>query len=229
MSILVVCPGCKKSFQVHDKFAGKSGPCPKCKATIRIPTKSDEVQVHTPDQFAGAGRGAEGKLVLKPIAREEVKVRPVTLAAFVGAGVVVLALAWAGGRAGLFESYLIRAGVLLVLSPVLAMAAYTFLRDDELEPFRGREFYLRGAICAAVYMILWGGFAYVTAYFPPEEFWQWIVIAPPFLAIGTAAGWLSFDIEPANGFFHYAFYLLVTVILGWVAGLGWVWDIPVAK
>ena len=46
MAILVVCQGCRARFQVSDQFAGKSGPCPKCKAVIKIPTKSEEVTVH---------------------------------------------------------------------------------------------------------------------------------------------------------------------------------------
>ena len=35
MAIDVTCPSCHTRFQVSDKFAGKSGPCPKCKNTIR--------------------------------------------------------------------------------------------------------------------------------------------------------------------------------------------------
>ena len=38
-------------------------------------------------------------------------------------------------------------------------------------------------------------------------------------------GLQAFDIEPSSGFFHYAFYLLATTLLGWIAGLGWVWDV----
>ena len=35
----------------------------------------------------------------------------------------------------------------LVLAPPLVLAGYTFLRDDELEPYRGRELGLRVAAC----------------------------------------------------------------------------------
>jgi len=52
----------------------------------------------------------------------------------------------------------------------------------------------------------------------------WIAVAPPFLGVGTAAGKLSFDLDTANGFFHYAFYLAVTMILGAIANLGLVWQ-----
>ena len=68
MSIIVVCPGCRKSFKVSDKFAGKSGPCPNCKRTLEVPEKTQEVKVHAPEQFAGGGRSTTGKLVLKPVA-----------------------------------------------------------------------------------------------------------------------------------------------------------------
>ena len=56
MSIVVVCPGCRKSFKVSDKFAGKSGPCPNCKRTLQVPTKAEEVKVHAPEAFAGGGK-----------------------------------------------------------------------------------------------------------------------------------------------------------------------------
>ncbi len=76
MAILVVCPGCKKSFNVDDKFAGKTGPCPNCKTKITIPEKKPEVKIHAPDEFAGGGKGVTGKLLLKPIARQETRIKP---------------------------------------------------------------------------------------------------------------------------------------------------------
>ena len=226
MSILVVCTGCKKSFQVNDKFAGKSGPCPKCKTVIRVPEKSAEVKVHTPEAFGTGGRSTTGKLLLKPIDREDVKFRPVMGYGVGGAVLGLLAATWVLGLTGLLENYVVRGAALLVISPVLAVSAYTFLRDDELEPYRGRELFIRAGICSAVYMILWATFAYVMNNVNhPVELWLWFVIGPPLIAIGAAAGWLSFDIEPGDGFCHYSFYLLVTVLLGWVGRLGWVWDV----
>lgn len=229
MSILVVCPGCKKSFQVSDKFAGKTGPCPKCKTVIRVPTKAEEVQVHAPEEFGTGGRGATGQLALKPIARSKFVLKPVVVGAIVGAIVLVIVLTLVGRWLELFQgatfgAYAIRAIGLLIVSPALAIAAYTFLRDDELEPYRGIELYVRAAICAVIYMSLWGGFVYAKGLFPPVELWQWFIIAPPFFIVGAVAGWLSFDIEASNGFFHYAFYVLVTVLLGALGGLGWVWQ-----
>jgi hypothetical protein len=235
MSILIVCPGCKKSFQVQDKFAGKSGPCPKCKTTIHVPEKSEEVTIHTPEQFGKGGRSVTGELVLKPIARKEVRFKPVVAAGVAGAVVCLLAIILAARGLGLFdfEGHWILCCVscavgLLVVSPVLVVAAYFFLRDDELEPYRRMPLYLRSAACAAAYMVLWALFVYVRGVVirpPGDEIYSWFLITAPFVVLGNLAAWLSLDLEPGNSFFHYLFYLIVTSVLGWVAGLGWVWEV----
>ena len=132
MSIIVTCPGCRKSFKVSDKFAGKTGPCPSCKRTLQVPTKAEEVQVHAPEAFAGGGKNAQGKLITKPIDRVDAKFHPVTTTLIVAAVVAVLVVAWVGGRAGLFNSeqmgvlnsIVFTAIGLLVVSPPLAFAAY---------------------------------------------------------------------------------------------------------
>jgi hypothetical protein len=144
MSIVVVCPGCLKSFKVSDKFAGKTGPCPNCKRTLQVPTKESEVKVHVPEAFAGGGKSATGKLVTKPIAHISVKLKPVAIAILVAAVVIVLVGTWFLGRAGFLDTVAVAAG-LLVISPPLAVAAYEMLRDDEFEPYRGRSLYLRSA------------------------------------------------------------------------------------
>jgi hypothetical protein len=224
MPITIVCPGCKKRFQVRDEFAGKSGPCPTCKTILKIPTKAEEVKIHAPDEFEGGGRGVSGKLALKPIAREEVRVKPVVAVAVGAAVLLVFAFAWFG-QSWIQGSLSIRIVGLLLISPPLALAAYTFLRDGELEPFRGKELYLRAAACSGVYIVLWWLFGYMKDSFPPVEIWQWVFIAPPILFIGTMAGWLAFDLDPTSGFFHYSFYALATTLLGWVGGLGWIWEV----
>lgn len=232
MAILVVCPGCKKSFNVDDKFAGKTGPCPKCKTKITIPAKQAEVKVHAPDEFSGGGKGVTGKLLLKPIARQETQLKPL-MAAAIG-GMVVAAVAWALAVRFVAPEpdtlrYLLSGIGLLLVSPPLAVAAYTFLRDDELEPYRGKQLYIRAAVCAVVYMILWVLFAYVKAPLADPvsgtiPLPSWLLIAPPFFIVGTMAGKFSFDLETTNGFFHYAFYVAVTMILGVIAGMPWAWQ-----
>jgi hypothetical protein len=226
MSILIVCPGCKKSFQVQDKFAGKSGPCPKCKTTIQVPKKSEEVKIHTPEQFGKGGRSTTGELVLKPIARKQVRFQPVVAAGVAGAVVCLFVLTWAAGSMGLVQNLAVRALGLLALSPVLVVAAYTMLRDDELEPYRGMPLYIRSAACAAAYVVLWALYVYVrNVVAPGSEIYMWLLITAPFVVLGSLTAWMSLDLEPGNGFFHYLFYLLVTAALAWVGGLGWVWEV----
>lgn len=234
MAILVVCPGCKKSFNVDDKFAGKTGPCPKCKTKITIPEKQAEVKIHTPDEFGGGGKSVTGKLLLKPIARQQTRIKP--LAAVLIGGSVVAAIAWAiavrvltpaAGTSSSFYLYFGAIGVLLI-SPPLTLAGYTFLRDDETEPYRGKELCVRAAICGLVYMVLWAIFAYVKSVLTADgstiELPYWLLIAPPFFLVGTVAGKFSFDLETGNGFFHYAFYAAVAIVLAWIAGFGWAWQ-----
>jgi hypothetical protein len=228
MSILVVCPGCKKSFRFKDQFAGKSGRCSECKAIIHVPKKSEEVKIHGGEQFDRGGRDAAGQLVLKPIARKQVRFEPVVTAAVAGSTVCLLAVTWAAGKMELIQRFwAVRAIGLLLVSPALVIAAYTFLRDDELEPYRGLPLLIRSAACAAAYAVLWALLAYVLDVVQPGiEIYLWMIIAIPPLVLGSLAAWLSLDLEPTNGFFHYGFYLLVTMVLGWVGGLGWVWEAP---
>ncbi|MCC6124906.1 MAG: hypothetical protein IT426_08090 [Pirellulales bacterium] len=229
MSISVTCPGCLKRFQVNDKFAGKSGPCPNCKKTIRVPDKSEEVVVHAPEEFESGGRGATGKLVLKPIAREETKITPLFIAAIAAAVAAIFIGDWILGKT-LFQKVVIFGGLdvfvalgLLLISPPAAFAGYAFLRNDDSEPFRGTELYLRSLICGAAYVVLWGVFIYALHRVNPVEIWTWGVLAAPFILGGTAAAWITLDLEPGNAFTHYAFYLIVTNLLRWAAGLGWIW------
>jgi len=225
MSIVVICRNCRKTFKVSDRFAGKSGPCPNCKATIQVPEKQQEVTVHAPTEFGRGGRTAEGKLALKPIVREETKLEPVATVAVVGAAVVVLLVGFVGGRFGLFDNLVLRAGALLLISPPLCVAGYSFLREDELEPHGGPWLWVRAAICGVAFAALWGGYTYVARSMLSGELWEFMFVVPAFLAVGGLAPRVTFDLEYGNGFLHYTFYVLVTAILGWVAGLGWPWGL----
>jgi hypothetical protein len=226
MSIIVVCPGCLKSFKVSDKFAGRTGPCPNCKRTLKVPEKSEEVKVHTPEAFAGGGRSTTGKMVIEPVAFQPAKLEPVKAVLIVAAVLVVLALTWVGGRTGLFQSLLATAVGLLVVSPLLALAAYTILRNDELEPYRGQQLYLRSALCSLAYVALWGIFALLAAQGAISgDLWVWLFVVPPFVLAGGLFAMATLDLEFGDAVFHYGFYLVTTLILRWAAGMKWVWDI----
>ncbi len=226
MSILVVCRKCQKSFKVSDQFAGQKGPCPNCKATLQIPKKEDEVKIHGDEEFTDGGRSIDGELLTKPIARKDTKLQPVVAVAIAGAVLVALIVTWAAGGV-IARSILVRTVGLLLITPPLALAAYTFLRDeDELEPYRGTVLYVRSGICAAAYVILWAILLYVSSTgLLTGEIWEWLFVAPPLLAVGALAALACFDLEFGNAFFHYAFYLLVVLILRWIAGMPWIWEI----
>ena len=99
----------------------------------------------------------------------------------------------------------------LILSPVLAFAGYTFLRNDNLEPYRGRELLVRAAICGTVYAALWGAYALVPVEFKADMWW--LYISPPFLFIVALAAFACFDLDLGTGFLHYSFYVLLTAML----------------
>ena len=92
MPIQVTCRHCLKRFQVSDKFAGKSGPCPNCKKPIEIPKADEEVVIHAPDD--GAPKARTGQSVLKPIERKETDITRRGLFATIGIIIAVFAFAF---------------------------------------------------------------------------------------------------------------------------------------
>jgi hypothetical protein len=249
MPIQVVCPSCKTSFRVSDQFAGKQGPCPKCKTPIRIPkpqaaatapapdVKTDgaaggkakpkqptappvEVKIHEPD--AVGPKTSSGRPVIKPILRKETKIQTVPIIIIAGGTLLAFAAAWLL-RKPLGQQIGLRAVALLLVSPPLALGGYWFLYNDELEPYRGRTLWLRASLCALVYIALWGGYLLLPADATTAA-WSWIYLGPPFFLIGAAAAFATLDLEVENAFFHYCFYVLVTLALGFTAGLHMPWQ-----
>lgn len=224
MSILVVCPGCKASFRVSDKFAGKEGPCPKCKAKIKIPTQDEVVKIHVPEEHAEGGKDSKGRPTTKPIAREETKVTPVLMISIVGTIVAVLVVAIAMRFTGGASPLLASIG-LIIISPPLVIGCYSILRDSELEPHRGKALLLRSGICALVYAASWGVFAFVLPEGITTEIWSWLFVAPPFILIGGLTALACLDFDFGTGVIHYSFYVLLTMLVGYLAGLPPVWGV----
>lgn len=225
MSIFVVCPGCRKRFEVSEQFAGKTGPCPSCKAPITIPKVEDQVVVHGPAE-APPGKTKTGGAPPKPVARKDARFQPV-LATIIAAATLAIVVVTFFARSMLAETtwtaWLLRAVGLLLVSPPLVIGGYAFLRDDELEPYRGTELYLRAGILALVFAALWAGFGRLENTFLTGEMWQWVFVAPPFFIVGALAALACLDLDFGSGFFLYSFYVAVTVILRWLAGLDWIW------
>jgi hypothetical protein len=231
MAIDVTCAACKTRFQVSDKFAGKSGPCPKCKAIIKVPEKKDEVVIHAPEE--SGPKDSQGVAVLKPLARQEVRLQVPQIAIIIGSIAVVLIIAvvlrvqFPGGKIPELITILGAA----LLGPPIAFAGYTFLRDDELAPFRGPEVLLRSLACGLVWAAIWGAFWLIFAYWydwkvpTGEPNWQVMAaVVPVMIAIGAFASQASFELEITTGALHYAMYLGATVILRLIMGMSPHWN-----
>jgi phage FluMu protein Com len=219
MAIQVVCSGCKKRFTVNDKFAGKKGPCPKCKTIITIPEKTEEVVVHAPEEFGP--KDSKGRAVLKPISRKETKVSLILTVGIVLGSIVALVVALLLRRQEEVSTVILGLGAVLLAGP-LVWCGYAFLRDSETEPFQGGELWIRVTACAAVYAALWGIVAFVVFYLfdnDPLEVIQIVFIVPVMVAIGAFAAYASLDLDFGVASLHYGFYLLVTVALRLLAGL----------
>ena len=229
MPILVVCPGCRKRFQVSDQFAGRTGPCPHCKTSIQIPAADQQVKVHAPEPTSKVAASGGEHLIMKPIAHRDMKWRAGAAAAIAGGSLAVLLLCVAA-RGILATSPWLRGIGLLLVSPVLVMGGYAFLRDDELEPYLGKPLYIRSGILAVVFAALWGVYGHVAGagMAGDLELWTWFFVPVPFLLIGALASHACLDLDFDNGFFLYCFYLMVTMLLGWAAGIGWPWQLAEA-
>ena len=219
MPINIVCPGCKKRFSVSDKFAGKQGPCPKCKTVIKIPKKEDEIVVHAPE--TSGPKDSEGRSVLAPIERQETKFsyKVAVVVTVLVAATFVAALMLRNDQ-GPHPAVLVVGAVLL--GPLIALSGYTFLRNDELEPYRGQELILRVLACGAAYAFLWGVYWWIQWVLEMQfEMNLLVFIAPIFVLAGGFAALASLELDFLMGVLHYGLYLLVTVSLCFIM------DVPI--
>lgn len=224
MPIQVVCSGCQTRFAVADKFAGKQGPCPKCKALIKIPevaVDENEIKVHEPEAYTSGGKTVTGQPTGKPLTRKEAKITPALLAAGIGGTLAVAAVAWFFGESLQEQPIALGIGLTAITFPLTAFF-YAILRNDELEPYRGANLMIRAALCTVGYAGLWGAYAVAAMYLTDP--WAWAFAGIPFLLIGSAIAFLTFDMQAENALFHYGFYLLVTLLLRWLVGLPPVWS-----
>jgi len=226
MSIPVTCPSCLTRFNVGDQHAGKTGPCPKCKKPIQIPEAGEEIVIHAPELEAGA-KNAAGRNTLKPLKRKEAAFSLNITVATVGLVLLSIAIAWLLGQSDLGDNqFWALAGGALLLGPLLAYAAYTFLRDDELGIYEGSSVILRSISCGLVYALLWGVYIFLGSnLFGDESFdvgLEMVQIAGlcvPLLGIGAFAALVCFDFDFLTGFFHFTLYFGVTILLRFVMGL----------
>lgn len=227
MPISVVCPSCQARFSVSEKFAGKQGPCPKCKKTITVPQPVEEVKIHAPEDFSGGAttvaKDKKGRSVLKPIAREKLVVSTKQYALWSGlvvgsliAGFVVRMM-WPDGTAPV----VVLALGAYFLAWLVAYPAYAVFRDRELEGLSGMQLLQRIAIVATLYAAAWGALAVVQGVFFPAglNIVQLLIIAPAPCMIAALACHAVLELELGPAVMHFVFYLAVTVIFRLIVGL----------
>jgi hypothetical protein len=224
MPIQITCPGCRKRFTVADKFAGQKGPCPNCKNQISIPKLEDQLVLHEPESFGDGGRDGEGRPVLKPITRADVKLPPVVIVGIVGGTILTLLIglvlrATSGGEV----HFAVLAVGAILLAPPLAFGGYTFMRDIELEPYRGMAVIIRTVICSAVFAALWGLYWYVCTSMqidPVNKPLPFLTFVLPVMFIaGGVASWATYEIDFTMAMMHYGLYLGVCVVMRLLMGM----------
>jgi len=216
MPIPVTCAKCLTRFSVNEKFAGKKGPCPKCKAEITIPTLEQAVVIHAPPD--AALKDSTGKSVLKPIKRVETEVTKRGIAISVGAvlGAVLLAVAMRMTGGTPIPARII---VAILLAPPLIWVGYTITRDSELEPYRGRELWNRLAIVSAIFSALWLIYIWVTPYVLDIDYGSEMSLMSSgitlvvMLCLGAIAAMAAFELEFVGGLTIAGMYIVPTLLL----------------
>lgn len=225
MPIQVTCPKCFKRFQVSEKFAGKTGPCPNCKQQIKVPDKSEEVVIHAPQDDAPKDRS--GQSVLKPIKRRETDVTRngliATVLAVIAVFGVALAFRFSGDDPGApFWAQIVG---LVLLAPPLVWAGYQFIYDSELEPYRGTELLTRVLVLSAIYSALWLVYAFAPAYVMELDHaneMPYTVAGITFcvmVALGALASVATFEVEFPGGLTQAGLYFIAVVLLALVSGV----------
>ena len=162
--------------------------------------------------------------MLKPIAREKTRITPLGIAA--GGGGVVAAIAYAvairlmAAEPGSMKQIVLCGLGLLLIAPPLAVAAYAVLRDVRTGALTAAGNFISERRFAAWYMRSFGPVLPMSKTVLGQiDLPYWMLVAPPFVIVGGMAGKFSLDLETANGFFHYSFYVAVTIVLGLIAGV----------
>lgn len=223
MPIQVTCPHCYKRFQVSDKFAGKSGPCPACKKAIKVPELNEKVVIHAPQD--DSPKDSKGQSVLKPITAKDPELTNRMLGIAVGCVVGLFAVAL--GFRLTFEETPLWAQLLgaVLLAPPLTRIGYGFVHDRELAPYTGVDLRNRVLICSGLFVATWIVYAFVPAYLfdlDAAKEMSWTVAGITFcvmLLLGALASVACFELEFPAGLTHAGFYFAIVIILALVAGV----------
>jgi hypothetical protein len=216
MPIAVTCPKCLTRFSVNEKFAGKKGPCPKCKNEITIPELTEQVVIHAPPDIAP--KDSKGQSILKPIKRKEAKFSRALIWGSVGgvAGAILLAL---GMRLTGGTPIFMRIIIALAVAPPLVRFGYAISRDSELEPYVGRELWNRVWITSAVLAATWLIYVFITPYVLDIDYASEMGLLASgislvvMLVFGSVAAMAAFELEFFGGMIIAGVYVAATLLL----------------
>ncbi len=194
---------------------------------MKIPKASEQVVVHEAEPTGP--KDSQGRSVLNPIKREQTRFKtPVLVVSAIGA-VMVPAIAFVLGKTFEVENGtrqapmpILALGAILVSYPIV-LAGYTILRNDEIESYKGKDLYLRGGVCALVFALTWGIHAYLChmmGFSSPMEVQHAFIAVPVMFVPGAIASLATLDLDGFSASIHYGFYLLVTVVLRVIMGIG---------
>lgn len=222
MPIPVTCPGCLTRFTVSDKYAGKTGPCPKCKKQLVVPDKSQEVVIHAPEPTGP--KDTKGVAILKPLKRAEFKLSGFEL--LLGGILVIASFGFAiFGRYGFSEVpwWMPALGVIVLAFP-LAWIGYSFFHDDELAEYAGSERLYRIGACALVFALSWGLYWFLAYYLGNKtlvqvDAVQFSIFVVLMFVVGTLGSMLSMELEIGQSLLHYSMFFTATFLLALVMGV----------
>lgn len=233
MPIRVTCSSCHTRFNVSDKFAGKEGPCPKCKKVIRVPDKNEEVVIHAPE--TSGPKDSKGRSVLNPIRRQETSLSSVqiTLLAVCIVGFLLAALVLRmmhSDEGSKFPEWILSVAAVVIAAPI-CYVGYAMLRDSELAAFSKTDLRNRVIICSLIYAATWLAMPLAKMAMVNYELSTWIMALVAMLGIGGTAGMYSFDFDYLYGAVHYGMYLVICLVGRGLAGIGFMpgmYDAPAA-
>ena len=222
MSIRVTCTKCHTRFNVSEKFAGKEGPCPKCKAKIRVPMPADEIRIEAPKTKGPTD--TQGRAIVDPIMRKETVLSTVQIVLLVAGVIGFLVLAF-GMRYAVSDWKTTLGWVVLgvgafVMAVPLLFITYHIIRDNELQPFSGFELWKRIGICSVVFAASWIALP-AAAYVFNGQFDEgsWVLASLVMFAAGAVASMGSFEFDWLLGVVHYGLYFAVGIVARLLAGL----------
>lgn len=222
MAIQVTCGKCFTRFSVSEKFAGQKGPCPKCKTVISIPAASEQVVVH---ERESGPKDASGRSVSRPVFRQEAPITAIHWTIAACTAVIMLVVAIVGRSMYTVESFPwwgLAFGAVICSVPV-ALVGYLVLRNPESVGFGGQELWVRVAVVALGFALLWGmsplaAFAFADPIEKPSFLSQSIAMVI-LVTAGAGISLLALELDYLFGIVHATSYAVLCLVMRMLAGL----------